>query len=245
MSSPLQIDPSIHCAICHDTGWRYVDSGAVRRCDCRNQLDAESLGHLLSQARIPPRYANCELPNYEPQGSRNSADLETQRDALLFCQRFVKDFPNVDRGLLLMGPVGVGKTHLAVATIKEIIRRCRVRCLFYDFRDLLKEIQDTYNPIAQNSELRILAPIYVAEVLVLDELGSAKPTTWVQDTMTQIINTRYNQRKATIFTTNYLDAPSSQEESLTERVGARLRSRLHEMCRVVQLKGSDFRARQR
>ncbi|MFM8392451.1 MAG: ATP-binding protein, partial [Acidobacteriota bacterium] len=118
-----------------------------------------------------------------------------------------------------------------------------VRCLFYDFRDLLNEIQDSYNPVSKATELRVLEPVYQADVLVLDELGASKPTDWVRDTMTQIINTRYNDRKVTIFTTNYLDdPPSNAEESLTDRVGVRLRSRLYEMCKVVRVKGADYRA---
>ncbi|MBI4469469.1 MAG: ATP-binding protein [Acidobacteria bacterium] len=243
MTTPSTKTPDIRCPLCHDTGWQYVNPENVKRCECRSPTSLESLERTMEAARIPPRYLKCELTNYEPQGAQLSREMQSQRDGLLYCRNFVREFPNVDRGLLLMGPVGVGKTHLAVATLKELIRRMRARCIFYDFRDLLKEIQDTYNPISQTSELRILAPIYNAEVLVLDELGAAKPTAWVQDTMTQIINTRYNRNKPTIFTTNYPDKPPAQEESLTDRVGARLRSRLYEMCREVPIEGHDFRDR--
>jgi DNA replication protein DnaC len=120
--------------------------------------------------------------------------------------------------------------------------------LFYDFRDLLKEIQSSYNPATQASELSILAPVLNADVLVLDELGAAKPTAWVQETVTYIVNERYNAKKVTIFTSNYLDLPpssSSYDESLTDRVGVRLRSRLHEMCRLVLMEGDDYRLRKR
>ena len=107
---------------------------------------------------------------------------------------------------------------------------------------MLKEIQDSYNPISRTTELEVLAPVYDAEVLVLDELGASKPTDWVRDTMTQIINTRYNDQKVTIFTSNYLDTPeSAPEETLTDRVGVRLRSRLYEMCKIITLKGEDYR----
>ncbi len=95
--------------------------------------------------------------------------------------------------------VTIGSTMTAIATIRALIEEKGVSCLFYDFRDLLKEIQESYNPVAQMSERKILDPIYEAEILVLDELGAAKPSVWVLDTMTQIINYRYNERKLTIW----------------------------------------------
>jgi DNA replication protein DnaC len=118
-----------------------------------------------------------------------------------------------------MGSVGVGKTHLAVAILQDLIRKKGVNCLFYEFGSLLKEIQGSYNSISKTSELGVLAPIYQAEVLVLDELGASIPTDWVRDTMAQIINTRYNDKKLTIFTTNYLDEPRyrSERETPVER----------------------------
>jgi DNA replication protein DnaC len=105
-------------------------------------------------------------------------------------------------------------------------------------RSLLKEIQNSYNPISQVSELKVLQPIFDCEILVLDEIGASKPTDWVRDTMAHIINTRYNDKKLTIFTTNYLDdRKNEREETLEDRIGVRLRSRLFEMCKTVH----DFR----
>ena len=98
------------------------------------------------------------------------------------------------------------------------------------------------DPLSQTSELAVLSPVIEAEVLVLDELGATKPTDWVRDTMMQIIGKRYNDKKLTIFTTNYMDARRNPaEETLEDRVGVRLRSRLYEMCRTVELDGDDYR----
>ena len=135
-----------------------------------------------------------------------------------------------------MGPAGVGKTHLAVAIIKDLIEK-GFASLFYEFGSLLKEIQDSYNPISKSSEFKVLAPVYQADVLVLDELGATVPTAWVWDTMYQIINKRYNDNKLTIFTTNYLDKGNELEERITYR----LRSRLYEMCTNVVMEGEDYR----
>ena len=111
------------------------------------------------------------------------------------------EYPAIDQGLILMGTVGVGKTHLAVSILKGLTER-GFNCLFYEFGTLLKEIQDSYNPATKTSELGVLAPVLNAEILVLDELGASKPTDWVRDTMAHIINSRYNDQKLTIFTTN-------------------------------------------
>ncbi len=116
-----------------------------------------------------------------------------------------------------MGTVGVGKTHLAIAVLKDLIEKKGVTCLFYESGSLLKAIQDSYNPVSQTSEMRVLAPVYQAEVLVLDELGATVPTNWVRDTLYQIINTRYNNKKLTIFTTNYLDEARRSGEENSDR----------------------------
>jgi DNA replication protein DnaC len=117
-----------------------------------------------------------------------------------------------------------------------------VPCIFYEFGSLLKEIQNSYNPVLQTSQYKVLAPVFEAEVLVLGELGASKPTDWVRDTVMQIINTCYNDKKLTIFTTNYLDGrPSERDETLKDRIGVRLRSRLYEMCKTVQIEGDDYR----
>lgn len=193
---------------------------------------------LLEAARIPRRYGECSLSNYHP-ASNNGSQLRAFNHAY----RLVHEYPTIDRGLLLMGPCGVGKTHLAVGIIRGLVER-GVPCLFYEFGALLKKIQESYNAQAQRSELKVLAPVYEAEVLVLDELGASKPTDWVRDMMMQIINARYNDRKLTLFTTNYTDERRAQtDETLEDRIGVRLRSRLYEMCSSVVVEGDDYRRR--
>jgi DNA replication protein DnaC len=107
----------------------------------------------------------------------------------------------------------------------------------------------------QATELDVLRPVFDAEVLVLDELGAVKPTEWVWDTVSLILNTRYNDQRTTIITTNFEDEAeqvagggefararrAARAETLGDRIGERMRSRLHEMCRVVRVEGSDYR----
>jgi DNA replication protein DnaC len=210
-----------------------VPGKGARACRCRSQ-DAQT--KLLEAARIPLRYKECSLGNYQPANNNGS-----QLQAFNYAYRLVREYPSVNRGLLFMGTCGVGKTHLAAAILRGLVEK-GVPCLFYEFSALMKEIQESYNEFAQSSETKVLAPIYEAEVLVLDELGASKPTDWVRDTMMQIINTRYNDKKLTIFTTNYCDVQANESEyTLEDRIGVRARSRLYEMCKTVVVEGEDYR----
>ncbi|MCY7374845.1 MAG: ATP-binding protein [Pyrinomonadaceae bacterium] len=219
------------CPLCYGSGMEIVKGKGARPCGCRKQ---KSHSNLIEKTKIPKRYENCHFHSYRV--------LNPSQDrAFRYSSKLAMDYPAVERGLLLMGTVGVGKTHLAVSILKGLTER-GFTCLFYEFGALLKGIQDSYNTVSQTSELKVLQPIFDAEVLVLDEVGASKPTEWVRDTMAHIINTRYNDKKLTIFTTNYLDERRSErDETLEDRIGVRLRSRLFEMCKTVSIGGEDFR----
>jgi len=219
------------CEECFGTGTKLDPVKGASPCPCRRRDRSRK---LISAARIPPRYEKCSFANF-------ISDPGTSQDhALCHAHKFANEYPAVDRGLLFMGPAGVGKTHLVVSILRDLIEK-GFAGLFYEFGSLLKEIQDSYNPVSKSSELKVLAPVYQADVLVLDELGATVPTEWVRDTMYQIINKRYNDNKLTIFTTNYSD----KNDELQERITNRLRSRLYEMCTSVVMDGEDYRRRRR
>lgn len=274
------------CSICGGTGWKVVErttegaqalaSPESRRpgtsvgepklvwavpCDC---TQGDRTDRALARARVPERYRHCDFENFETDNEIESVSREqllawnrSLAQAKLIVERFAQEFPlSSEHGLLLMGPCGVGKTHLAVAALKQIILRGHSG-LFYDYRELLKEIQDSYNPESQSTEMSVLEPVLKTELLVLDDVGSSKPSPWALETVGHILNTRYNEKRITLLTTNYLDAdPNSAspptarlagmrapsiEDTLTERVGQRIRSRLYEMCRTVEITAPDYR----
>lgn len=188
----------------------------------------------MKQARIPRRYVHCELANFE-------RHTDTQRSAHKRAVKLVDQFPAVDKGLLFYGDAGVGKTHLAVALMKEAIRRKGARAVFYETRELLKLVRDSYNTSVETTELDVLRPVLEAELLVLDDLGAEKKSEWVDETIGLLVNTRYSERRVTVFTTNLSDADNTEPTSFAYQLGLRTRSRLREMCEWVPIAGVDAR----
>ncbi len=246
------------CPLCDGMGMRVVtlaDGGrAAEPCECQHDRKMRA---LLERALIPARYATCTLESYKASGDLFLA-FNTAR-------RFVDVYPgeNDGTGLLFTGTVGLGKTHLAVAILQKLTLEKGIPSLFCDYRELLKQITNSYNSRVETTELEVLRPVFETEVLVLDELGAAKPTDWVWDTVALILNTRYNDRRTTVITTNYLNQPAGfsrgggssrdqseagaaarqavREETLGERIGDRMWSRLQEMCVPVEMRGADYR----
>jgi len=232
------------CPHCHGTGWKTVvctDGRRVARCDCA--LENRGM-RLLENAGIPVRYQSCTLENYRADPSQQIA-VYAKAKAL----SFVEQYPVDKTGLILIGKHGAGKTHLAIGVIRELISKKNITCFFCDYRELLEKIKNSYDPSVQTNSAEILRPVFESEVLVLDDLGAVIPTGWVWDMVSLILNTRYNDNRTTIVTTNFQDGPAAavrddnpsaakkagREHTLGDRIGERMRSRVHEMCRLITL----------
>lgn len=282
------------CPVCSGSGWKTVErvseeenlkrvswekpyegTDIKRRvwavpCDCTGK---DRASRVMGRARIPNRYEHCDFENFDKDlydtgldGTDAPAWNRSLEQARLVTEAFARDYPTGgETGLLLLGPCGAGKTHLAVAALRQIVLRGHTG-LFYDYRELLKEIQGSYNSESQTSELSVLEPVLTADILLLDDLGAGKPSPWALETVGHILNTRYNEKRVTLLTTNYLDRdddpgakparqssrfPSGQtvsitrEDSLSDRLGVRIRSRLYEMCRTVEFDAPDYRRKVR
>lgn len=220
----------------------------AEECDCRKITRVTT---LLKRARIPERYRKCSLENFETNRPGGDPSLAYAR---VMAQKFVDGYPATtnDKGLLFIGKAGLGKTHLAAAILHPLVVEKGVHGVFWDYRELLREMQNSYSSEVQATEMEILRPVLEAEVLVLDELGASKPTGWILDSVGHILNTRYNTNRTTIITTNFEDEPETNADTdlrrtakggmtLGDRIGERIRSRLAEMCVKVQMSGLDYR----
>jgi DNA replication protein DnaC len=241
------------CPECEGRGHVYIEDetgiSSLRECVC-----AELVRQLkkVGEAGIPGKFATTKLETYHP-------IHDSQKFALRQAQDFVQDFGKSQQGLLFMGRPGLGKTHLAVSVIKMLILDKKADCKFVDFFQLLSDIRFGYS---QNlSEQAIINPYVAAPILLIDELAKGRNTEWELTMLDQIISSRYNAAdKITLFTTNYSDqAPHTKkgdksdshkefgsgstlaEETLQDKVGERIYSRLAEMCRFIKLEGIDYR----
>ena len=235
------------CALCDGTGWRPVEKEGLRAVEpCSCQTARRDADWYMERSRVPRGFWTKDFDHFYDLGE------PTLEFALLKARGFVDNYPLIDKGILFLGPPGVGKTHLTVAILKHLMAEKGVECLFCSYQELLRQIRDSYNPVSLSTESEVLRPVLESELVAIDDLGAERISDWVEDTVTYILNHRYNQKKATLLTSNLPDASEEAKErspsgkyriadTLTDRIGLRVRSRLYEMCELVRIQADDFR----
>jgi DNA replication protein DnaC len=246
------------CKICEGSRRIFEETpeglSKIRECECSGLFKRIV---LFNQAGVPGKFVHEDFNSY----SVDPPQHRTQKNALLNSKKFIEDY--VDRkglysqGLIYMGAPGLGKTHIVVSVIKEFVMQHGVECKFVDFFELLRDIRHGYGE--DISEKNFIDPYVGVQVLVIDELAKGRNTDWELTILDHFISTRYNDDdKVTLVTTNFSDklenlvAPTSHNDkqglsnaysryTLEEKVGARIHSRLMEMCKKVNLEGKDYR----
>ncbi len=213
---------------CDGSGFLFDEAtNTAYNCRCRPQRVAQAKARSLS-AVIPRRYRDVGFerppvtdidPHVVAATRRYAETIDEQLDA--------------GRGLWFMGPVGTGKTTLAMLVSKAALKAGRSVAI-YSLPRLLNEIRDTHR--AERSHLDLLDRLTAVDLLHVDDVGAERTTDWVLEELYSIVNARYEDERSMVITTNILD-----REALCQQISERTVSRLTEMCDELPLLGHDRR----
>jgi DNA replication protein DnaC len=219
-----------NCAfgLCDGSGFLYDDAtNTAFDCRCRPQVIALAKARSLS-AVIPKRYRDV---SFERPPVTEIEPEEVVKQTRKFADR-IDEHLDAGRGLWFMGPIGTGKTTLAMLVSKAALKAGRSVAI-YSLPRLLNEIRDTHR--AERSHVDLLDRLTAVDLLHVDDVGGVRTTDWVLEELYSIVNARYEDERSMLITTN--GAP----DALRDQIGERTVSRLVEMCDDVQLLGHDRR----
>jgi DNA replication protein DnaC len=206
---------------------------------------------IYNRAGIPARYRDASFLQCTRAASEHPEKARALTSSLQWLSSFRPGEGN--RGLVLHGKVGRGKTYMLIALIRQLIFTQGVPVRFIEFTRLLSLLRAGYDE--GRSDIPIFDQLSTVPVLAIDELGKGRMTEWELTVIDEVVSRRYNAMACIMATTNFepreptpggpppvnLAQPDQSNQTLGDRVGARVYSRLREICDFAELGGVDFR----
>lgn len=198
-------------------------------CDCvKRQREQKKLLELFSSARIPKRYIGKSLGNF---------DRSWQPKAFGLAEGYLRDWRDMayaGKGLIFVGGVGTGKTHLAFAILLDLLA-CGVKGMAATVPDLMDDLRPKHGETSDR-QMKQIETLKTIDLLLLDDLGAQRNTEWVTERLFIILNARYNNMLPTVITSN------EKLEDLEATPGwRRIIDRIVEMCGVIVVEGESYR----
>ena len=222
------------CSSCNDSKFHFGRDArgyeVAIECEC---VELDRRVENFNRSGIPSKYHGSTFGNFD-------APDPAKRAARHNASRFAAEFVEGERGLIYYGHCGTGKTHLVVAIMRYLLINRGIKVRFIEFMHLLSDLRAAFSD--SKPTYGLMNRLTAVPVLAIDELGKGRGSEWEMSVLDELISSRYNAGRTTLFTTNYFVGRGIENQpGLNEKVGERIYSRLMEMCIPQHMSGEDYR----